>query len=259
MSERYRVPILGVTRSHEPGPEEYVQIGEDLLTPKELAVVFEASIYQRETAERQEAIVGSLKGLAGLREGVATIHQLEIDCANLDSGGESPFATITNHFLERLPIADIALAVAAKCSLTRWQDAHYVLEPLSPFEAMVPALTQMQFMMRRIEALGQDAPMPVRKPPKPVLIDGNGVPWYRVQVTEEPVRILSRQRRARVTPDFLRDVWRVYRTAQQVGEPTTQAVREWADLRTGRIPSNPTIFRWIKEARALYGEEQNNA
>jgi hypothetical protein len=194
-----------------------------------------------------------------IRDGVAGIHHLEIDCLCDSEDGTAPLTTITSQFLERIPLTDIGLAVVARCSLTRWQEAHYVLEPApSAFGLFASSVSQVPWV-RRLQAVDRDEPMPIATPPKPVLIDGDGVPWYRLQVVSDASRLLSRQKRARVTPDFLRDVWTVYRSAQEASQPTTQAVRDWADARTGRTPSNPTIFRWIKEARALYGEEQSHA
>jgi hypothetical protein len=254
MIDRFRIAVLDVTTTPErlTKASDYVAVGEDLLTPRYVAVEFSAAIYQRETPERLEVGLGRVRGLGTIREGVTSINQLEIHC--IEEEGGSPIASINNRFLERLPMADLGLAVAARCSLTRWQDAHYVLEPVPTMPGM-HRLEQLQMVMRRLEALGNDEPRPVSTPPKPALIDAEGIPWFHVQVVKDPMRLLSRQKRTRVTPDFLHDVWTVYTSAREAGEPTTEAVREWADLRTGRIPSNPTIFRWIQKARALHGEE----
>lgn len=260
MIDRYHVPVMKVDLVRSPtSAKDYVALGDDLLTPKEVGAIFEALIFQRETSERQEVCLGSLEGIALVREGVASIQELKINSMHTnEQGGAEPGPTINSYFLERIPLWDVSLAIAAKCSLTRWQDAHYVIEPMSHYAKMT-GLAFAEIVMRGMDARRKGEPLPVRNPPKPVLIDDDGVPWYRVQVTTEPARVLSRQKRTRVTPDFLRDVWRVYGAAQDLGEPTTQAVRDWSEQRTGRVPSNPTIFRWIKSARELYGAEEVNA
>ncbi len=251
MIDRFRVAVIQVSPVNPAvGRDDYVAIGDDLLAPRDMTVNFSAEFRSREAEERQEmSPIGTIHGIAVIREGVPWIYQVEIDCI-ID--GATPDISITNHFLERLPMMDIGLAVAARCSLTRWQDAHYAQEEAFPLMAVADRLER---TLRRLDAYRSDEPQPVTAPPKPVLIDDGGVPWYRVRVVRDPVRALSRQKRTRVTPEFLRDVWTVYTSAREAGEPTTEAVREWADLRTGRLPSNPTIFRWIQKAKTLYGED----
>lgn len=250
MIDRFRVAVIQVSAMNPAhGRDDYVAIGDDLLAPRDMTVEFTAEIRQRETEERDGVPVGTIHGIGAIREGVTWIYQIEINCI---IGGATPDLSITNHFLERLPMMDIGLAVAARCSLTRWQEAHYAIE--ESFSLMA-AVERLERALRRVDAYRNDEPRPVIDPPKPVLIDDDGVPWFRVQVVRDPMRALSRQKRTRVTPEFLRDVWTVYQSAREAGEPTTEAVREWADLRTGRLPSNPTIFRWIQKAKTLYGED----
>ncbi|MEZ5184299.1 MAG: hypothetical protein R2720_01000 [Candidatus Nanopelagicales bacterium] len=166
---------------------------------------------------------------------------------------------ISDEFLKRLSMTDLGLGIVAKCSLTRWQEGHYALEPAPRGLLDQTIIGETRLYMRQVRSVFDDEPRPVRNPPKPVFTDPEGVPWYRVQVVQDVKRRLPWRRNARITPEYLRDLWIVYRTARKAGEPTTEAVREWAEARTGRIPSNPTIFRWIKEAKALYGEGSKNA
>lgn len=238
--------------------DDYVQVSEDLLAPKELGVRFVAGLYQSETEEREELSLGKVEGVMVIQNGSPSIYSLSVESDRGDADSRGSQVAITSGFLERIPLAELALRVTARCCLTRWQDAHYSVVPMpeEPLARMIEKATELSFVVRQIGALADDEPLPVREPPKPRLVDEDGIPWYRVIVTPDAVRRLNSsrlKRPRRLTTEFLGDVWRVYSAAKRAGIPTTDAVRELGLERTGRIPSRPTIQRWIKQAKEQYG------
>ncbi len=233
-----------------------------LLVPRRLAATFGGNLWERETETREARCMGGFSGIALISNGAPSIHHFEIT-ADRDSH-QTP---ITSRFLERIPLTEIGLRVAARCALTRFQNAHYevplvVEDPFGVGKALsrlTRALEGPLLGIRQMDARREDRPLPVDKPPAPVLIDAEGIPWYRVQVLEEAVRSLSKRKRPRITDHFLGDVWAAYQTAREAGEPTTEAIRELGLTRTGKVPSDPTVFRWLKAARELHGQEAHDA
>lgn len=262
MSGRFPLVVWEVTPDGERrGPEDYVPAGEDLLVPRAMGVAFVASIQSSSVPGDEDRQIGSIEGLATIENGVASIFEIKVSSIMKSGDPDQPDpepTRISDEFLKRVSMVDLGLGIVARCSLTRWQEAHYALEP-APRTWLDEAFSEITLYMKQVRAIATDAPRPVRKPPKPVFTDADGIPWYEVQVIENVRRGLPWRRNARITPEFLRDLWLVYGSARQAGEPTTEAVREWAEARTGRVPSNPTIFRWIKEARAMYGEGSKDA
>lgn len=265
MTRRFEPVVWEVTSEPEgTALEDYMPAGEGLLVPRHMGVVFRASARQEDPMSGTFRTVAKIEGAATIENGVASIFGLNIDTLLKSADPDEPDPEpqrISDEFLKRINMADLGFHLVARCSLTRWQEAHYSIEPLASWieETGLGALEQIPFFMRQTRAVFEDQPIPTRKPPKPVLMDGDGIPWYRVQVVEKVRRDLPWRRNARITPEFLRELWTVYSATRERGEPTTEAIRDWADLKTGRIPSNPTIFRWIKEARAMYGEESKDA
>lgn len=253
MTGRFRTVLFDVEPFHKIESEQgYLRVSDDFLAPRELPVNFAGRIYQPETPDRAEIRAGLVRGTSTIHNGVASIYTIDIE-----SDPEGLALPITDHFLDHISMADIGFTIAARCSLTRWQEAHYVVDPI-PRGALESALQNalgLPLVLRQLDTIAPDEPRPARVPAKPLLTDADGVPWYQVHVVRDPAHLLSRRPRPRITPDFLRDLWTVYRATRAAGQPTTQTVREWAESRTGRAPSNPTIFRWIQKARELDAQE----
>jgi hypothetical protein len=191
---------------------------------------------------------GEAEGFARITNGVPCIEKMNVHAPS-----------VTNYFLDRIPLTEVSLRVLALCSLTPWQDKHYEIRDPGDTEGPLLADTWIQetsqlFRDQR-EAREADAPKPVREPPKPVLIDPDGTPWYPIQVVTEAARDLSKHKRSRVDDAFLAAVRSVYRKAREDGRSTTLAVAQWHERRTGKTPGNSTVHRWIRLAKDHYGEE----
>lgn len=192
--------------------------------------------------------VGRAEGFAHIANGVPGIERLTVHTW-----------PVTNYFLDRIPLTEVSLRVLALCSLTRQSEQHYEIRDPGDTEGplLLDAWIQQssQLLRDQEEAREADAPKPVRKPPKPALIDPDGAPWYPVQVVTEAARDLSKHKRSRVDDAFLSSVRSVYRRAREDGRSTTLAVSQWHERRTGKSPGDSTVHRWIRLAKDHYGEE----
>lgn len=226
------------------GREDYVPVGE-FLVPRDVEIQFEGGLSH--PIKTTHVDVGYVRGMVSVRDGNPTLTVVELTSIRRDY-------PINGHFAQRVPYEYICFRVTAMCSLTRSKDRHYVVVP-PPRESDLEA-----DFLRQILERAEDKPIPVRRPPRPVLQD-NDDRWYHIQV-DEPLRLLFEKRsrkRTLVSDEFLNSVWQAYMNAKERGEKTTQAVADWHAFNYGRAASTPTINRWIRQAKDRFGEEATGA
>lgn len=223
--------------------EDYDQL-EEFLVPRSVDIQFDGRL-RKMTDSRRDIDVGSVSGVVSLRDRYPVITDLRLTSTRRDH-------PVNAHFASRVPFEEICFRVTARCSLTRWQEGHYVVVGPPPDNDLEAAFL---LLNRQILEREKDNIMPVRQPPVPVIKGGDG-PWYRVQVAEPLEALLYRQPRRRtvVNDEFLNSVWRTYMNAKRRGERTTQAVAEWYVFNYGRAASEPSINRWIRKAKDRFGE-----
>lgn len=227
--------------------KDYDQL-EGFLVPRNLDIQFDGHLHRPDGSTRID--VGRASGVVSLRDRNPVINDLRLISTRRDH-------PINAHFASRVPFEAICLRVTATCSLTRWQEGHYVVvAPPSDNDLEAAFL----LLNRRIVEREQDKPLSVRQPPVPVITGDDG-PWYRVQVAEPLQKLLYQQPRKRtlVNDEFLRWVWQTYMNAKRRGDRTTQAVAEWYVFNYGKEASEPSINRWIRQAKDRFGEEATDA
>jgi len=235
--------------------EDYIEV-RGFLVPKKRHTPFSVDLrdpnqeevfnpIRNEWVPPERFLAGTASGEAEILNGIARILRLEVECY-----------PVTSHTLERIPIGEISVTIAALCSLTSEKDRHYqVIEPQSPYETPEAFLRHVM----EVNDLGREArdaePTPILGEPEPVLIGPDGRKWYRVQLTSEPVRALRKLKRTKMNEAFFAGVRASYLKARAEGRSTTRAVAQWHERWTGRTPATSSVDRYVRLTKKYYGEE----